>query len=421
MPRRIVICCDGTGNEIKQNESNVLKFYRVLKESDDQIGFYDPGVGTISNSGAWARWKNKAKGVFGLATGYGLDGNVLDAYRFLLRHYEDGDQIYLLGFSRGAHTVRVLAGFINMVGLLHPHQEHLASYALAAYKQASTAGFEFAWQVQEVLATRRVTIRFMGCWDTVASVIVPRADRFYLPSLESLPYTHQNPCVHTFRQACAIDERRRMFRLARWLEEIEDDDTGEKSKPKFKTHPFVEDDKADDQDIKQVWFAGVHADIGGGYPEQESGAAKFALGWMVDEAKEHGLEFRERMVKHLVRGQTPSNTREGSKRDYVAPSAVAALHNSMTWAWKPLEYLPKRWKWHDNPEKKKKSGVYFPLKQTRFIPDDAIIHASVLDRHKLDPDYAPPNLPKGWRDNLTPTDPDPAPANAQTEPTSQNT
>ena len=118
MPRRIVICCDGTGNEIKQNESNVLKFYRVLKESDDQIGFYDPGVGTISNSGAWARWKNKAKGVFGLATGYGLDGNVLDAYRFLLRHYEDGDQIYLLGFSRGAHTVRVLAGFINMVGLL---------------------------------------------------------------------------------------------------------------------------------------------------------------------------------------------------------------------------------------------------------------------------------------------------------------
>ena len=152
--------------------------------------------------------------------------------------------------------------------------------------------------------------------------------------------------------------------------------------------------------MKQVWFAGVHADIGGGYPEQESGAAKFPLGWMVDEARDQGLVFRETMVKRLVKGETPKNVAEGSKRDYVAPSAVAALHNSMTWAWKPLEYFPKRWKWHSNPEKKGKSGVYIPKKEPRFIPEDARIHYSVLDRHNLDPDYAPPNLPTGWRENL---------------------
>ncbi len=393
MPKKLVICCDGTGNEIKENQSNVLKFYRVLKESPDQIGFYDPGVGTISNSGAWARFKNRAKGVFGLATGHGLDNNVLDAYRFLIRNYDhaenpdDCDQIYLLGFSRGAHTVRVLAGFINMVGLLHPHQEHLAAYALTAYKQSSTKDeFDIAWRVQEVLETRRLTIRFVGCWDTVASVIVPRAGPFLLPSLESLPYTHVNSSVQVFRQACAIDERRRMFRLSRWND------------PQFfKTNPFLDDDKADAQDIRQVWFAGVHGDVGGGYPEKDSGTAKYPLEWMVEEAKAQGLVFRDKMVKRLVRGETPSNTKPGSKRDYAKPSPTAKLHNSMIPAWIPLEYIPKRNRWHDDPAKREKRGFYLPLKERRYVPEGAIIHPSVLERHQLDPDYDPPNLPKGWQ------------------------
>lgn len=389
--KRIVICCDGTGNEIKENQSNVLKFYRVLKESDDQIGFYDPGVGTISNSGAWSRFKHRLKGIFGLATGYGLDGNVLDAYRFLIRHYEDGDEIYLFGFSRGAHTVRVLAGFINMVGLLHAHQDHLCSYALTAYKQSGNKDdFDMAWRVQEVLDTRRVTIRFMGCWDTVASVIVPRPDRMYLPSLEALPYTQKNPCVRVFRHACAIDERRRMFRLSRWEE------------PQlFKTNPFVKDDEAEDQDIQQVWFAGVHGDIGSGYPEQDSGAAKYPLAWMVDEASAHGLEFRDTMVKRLVHGDNPSNVEEGSKRDYSAPSVTAMLHDSMTLWWKPLEYLPKRNKWHDDPVKRVKTGFYFPLKEPRYLPADATIHPSVRDRIDLNSGYDPDNLPDGWEDQFS--------------------
>ncbi len=381
--KKIVICCDGTGNEIRENQSNVLKFYRVLKESDDQIGFYDPGVGTISNSGAWSRFKNQIKGVFGLATGYGLDANVLDAYRFLIRHYQDGDEIYLFGFSRGAHTVRVLAGFLNMVGLLHTHQEHLCSYALTAYKQSGAKDeFDLAWRVQEVLDTRRITIRFMGCWDTVASVIVPRPDRMYLPSLEALPYTQTNPCVRVFRHACAIDERRRMFRLSRW----------EEPQP-FKSNPFVKDDDAAAQDIRQVWFSGVHSDIGGGYPEPESGSAKYPLGWMVDEARAHGLVFRETMVKRLVKGENPANVQTGSKRDYAPPTVHANLHDSMSVWWKLLEYLPKRKKWHDDPQVRKQGGFYLPLKEPRRIPPDAIIHPSVRERIDLQAGYAPGNLP----------------------------
>lgn len=383
MPKKIIICCDGTGNEIKENQSNVLKFYRVLKEDKTQIAFYDPGIGTISNSGSWSTFKNKAKGVFGLATGYGLDKNVLDAYRFLVAHYKVGDDVYLFGFSRGAYTARVLAGFINLVGVLKPHQMHLSEYALTAYKQAQRKeDFRIGWRVQEVLDSIPITIRFMGCWDTVGSVIVPRPDRFYVPSLEALPYTDENPCVQTFRHAIAIDERRRMFRVSRW-----------KEPQLFKTNPFVKDDKAKQQDIKQVWFSGVHSDVGGGYPEEYSGTAKFPLGWMVDEAKQHGLVFREVMVKRLVQGKNPKN----STRNYSAPSPTSKLHDSMNWAWKILEYLPKNKKRHDNPNEAKSGGAYIPNSEPRYIPEGAQIHPSVWQRFdaedgakKYDPDNLPP-------------------------------
>lgn len=384
MPRKIIICCDGTGNEIRENESNVLKFYRVLKESASQIAFYDPGVGTISDSGAWAAFKNKAKGVFGLATGYGLDENVLDAYAFLVDHYKPKDEIWLFGFSRGAHTVRVLAGFINLVGVLKAHQRHLGPYALTSYKQAAGDGeenYRTAWRVQEVLDTHRPTIRFMGCWDTVGSVIVPRPDRMYVwPSMEVLPFTQANPCVQVFRHAIAIDERRRMFRLSRWDE------------PQlFKPVPYLKDDHKDvvPQDVKQVWFAGVHSDIGGGYPEDESALAKIPLGWMVGEAREHGLQFRDRLVKYLVDGDKPDN----HPRDYTAPDPAADQHDSMNPAWRLLEVLPKRSKWRDDPEKRGGLGAYLPFAERRWIPPDAQIHPSVWQRVDARKDYKPKNLP----------------------------
>lgn len=382
MARNIVILCDGTGNEIAENQSNVLKFYRVLKKDDEQLAFYDPGIGTISDSNAWSVFRSRAKGVFGLLTGYGLDANILDAYRFLARAYREGDAVYLFGFSRGAHTVRVLAGFIHMVGLLQPHQLHLAGYALTAYKRSSRRDdFGIAWRVQEVLDSRRITIRFLGCWDTVASVIVPRPDRLYIPSLETLPYTLQNPSVQAFRQAIAVDERRRMFRLSPWREP-----------QKFKTNPFVSDEDAADQDISQVWFAGVHADIGGGYRESESGAAKLPLAWMVEQGRAHGLVYRETMVDRLVYGRNP----QGSSRHYVAPDPHAPLHQSMNAAWRVLEYLPKRARHREWPGRRIVAGFYLPRGEPRFIAADAAIDPSVRERQRTRPGeapYAPVNLP----------------------------
>ncbi len=378
MPKSIVICCDGTGNEIKEKQTNVLKFYRILERDDSQVVFYDPGVGTISDSSPWAVFKNRVKGVFGLATGYGLDNNVLDAYRFIIRTYEEGDDIYLFGFSRGAYTVRVLAGFMHLVGLLHPNQEHLSGYALTAYKQASTQDdFTIAWRVQDVLRVRHVPIRFMGCWDTVGSVIIPRPDRMYIPSIETLPYTVTNPSVKAFRHAMAIDERRRMFRLTHWVEP-----------QKYKSNPFQKTEDAEDQDIKQVWFAGVHADIGGGYLEEESALAKYPLKWMMEEGENHGLRFRKEMVKRLVLGQNPT----GSTRQYAAPDPKGKLHNSMTFLWKIPEILPKsvsRREWPDRPSFLK---LYLPFCEPRPILETARIDPSVAARQNEVPDYNPINL-----------------------------
>lgn len=378
MARNIIICCDGTGNEIKENQSNVLKFFRALERDDKQVTFYDPGVGTISDTSAWARFKYRVKGVFGLMTGYGLDANVLDAYQFLIQRYQDGDQIYLFGFSRGAYTVRVLAGFLNMVGLLEPEQENLSGYALTAYKQASNKDdLSIAWRFQRVLATRRVTIRLMGCWDTVGSVIVPRPDRFLIPSLESLPYTLTNPSVQAFRHAMAIDERRRMFRVSRWNEP-----------QKFKVNPFIPDDSAEEQDIKQVWFSGVHSDIGGGYTEDESGAAKIPLQWMVDEAREQGVLFKQEMINRLVLGEQ----RKGSKRRYVGPDPEADLHDSMNWAWNILEWVPKKIKYKEWSDRSSILGHYLPRSEPRFVPKDAAIDSSVWTRRNGRSAYDPINL-----------------------------
>ena len=140
--RNIIICCDGTGNEISENISNVLKLYRCLRKTEKtqprQLVFYDPGVGTLERPDPWHKLKQDFNAILGLATGYGLDDNVLAAYSFLVHHWQKDDQIYLFGFSRGAYTVRVLAGLIHKIGLITPEQVNIAGSGLIAYKQFSS-------------------------------------------------------------------------------------------------------------------------------------------------------------------------------------------------------------------------------------------------------------------------------------------
>jgi uncharacterized protein (DUF2235 family) len=249
-----------------------LKLYRVLRKTSrtqpPQVVFYDPGVGTLARPDPWTKLKQDTITVLGLATGYGLDDNVLAAYRFLISNYEDGDAIYLFGFSRGAYAVRMLAGLIHKVGLPAPQQQNLAGAALTAYKQSvehetvaratpdssdeeedqapgPRSQDDRAAQFARIVSVKWPTIAFLGVWDTVATVIVPRPDRFYTFSLQELPHTRHNPSVRVFRQAIALDERRRMFRLHPWaVAQI------------FMHNLFSKTNNSEPQDAQQVWFAG---------------------------------------------------------------------------------------------------------------------------------------------------------------------
>src|ERR1700688_3079699 len=161
MPKDIVICCDGTGNEINSTISNVLKLFRVLEKDANQRVYYHPGVGTIGLQSTWERLKQEAYGVFSLATGAGLDEDTLAAYRFLCEIWQQGDRVWLFGFSRGAYIVRVLAAFIHTMGLLPPDQIDLAGYAFSTYKKSSSdaggadgshdnSGLEEAWHFSRI-------------------------------------------------------------------------------------------------------------------------------------------------------------------------------------------------------------------------------------------------------------------------------
>jgi uncharacterized protein (DUF2235 family) len=380
MSKNIVICCDGTGNEVEGNLSNVLKLFRIAQKNAGQRIYYSPGIGTIGSTDNWTKLKQNTKSVFELATGYGLDSEILGAYHFICEQFDLDDSIFLFGFSRGAYTVRALAGFIHMIGLLPPDQLNVSSYALTAYKRSSEANdFSIAWNFSRIVGSRQATIKFVGVWDTVASVLVPRPDRV-IPSLLTLPYTRMNRSVEVFRHAMAIDERRRMFRLNRWVD----------PQP-FVANSFDLTAPKVDQDIKQVWFAGSHSDVGGGYPETESGLSKFPLAWMIDEAVAHGLKINVAMRNNLVLGRP----RAGGKNVYVAPNAHADVHPSLTPAWQTLEYLPKSMKWNEWP-RPSLLGWYIPNGEPRRIEDPAVkprIHKSVIEHKTSIPDYDPVNLP----------------------------
>lgn len=398
--KNIVVCLDGTGNQIEENISNVLKLYRALDKpigaEANQIVFYDQGVGTIGQTNTWGVLRQKFTAVWGLATGLGLDDNVLRAYDFIVRHFreervkgEDGqtrtvrDRICIFGYSRGAHTARVLAAFIHNIGILKPEQLHLSGAALTAYKRANanTGDGEIA-EFRRITQTNSHAVHFLGLWDTVSSMIIPKPGRLLMPSVENLKNTSDNPGVRVCRHAMSIDEARYMFRVDAWKEGQE-----------FKPNPYLPE-KVADQDCEQVWFAGHHGDIGGGDVRQTSGMSQFALCWMIREAMKNDLLFNTRMVDYVAMGVPYTSTTEYL---YPEPDHTAPLHGARKSAWAVLEYIPKLKRFREKSKSGKKRaaafGFYLPKWEPRFIPEGARIHAAAIRRRAELESYAPVNFP----------------------------
>lgn len=355
MPKNIIVCLDGTGNEFGDENSNVIKLYNAIEKGGSQVSYYHPGLGTRGAPNALtkiAKWWTK---LLGLAFGYGLADNLAAAYSFLMNEYRTGDRVFIFGFSRGAYTARALCGMLHMFGLLRHYEEVLIPYMIRMMRDWNDKRmFRIAGQFKKTFS-RECKPHFVGLWDTVSSV-----GWIYNPI--KVPYTAKNKDIAIGRHAVAIDERRCFYRQNLW--------------------PAANAG----QDLQQFWFAGVHSDIGGGYREEESGLSKITLQWMIEEARQAGLLFHYFKVQRIL-GKTDSR--------FTIPDAAADSHKSLHGAWWILEYWPKRYAVRSRGTDGQWSRRWkIPMGESRWIRPGSKIHESVYERMQRLPEYRPQNLPQ---------------------------
>ncbi|MCH8097315.1 MAG: DUF2235 domain-containing protein [Proteobacteria bacterium] len=371
MSKNIILFSDGTGNKGGHGaDTNVFLLFNAVNIHDadePQISFYDDGVGTSKN-----RYLRAISGAFG----FGFMANVRDLYEYLARYYEPGDdnkpgdKVFLFGFSRGAATIRAFAGMIQECGLLDIKNpacqkdgkfdevkfQQQIDLEMEAYKKIKTnKSLASTFRARSVKHSQSapdgaLKIEMIGVWDTVSALGFPKdwslAFDWIFKALDKLTdslfphnfYNYQlNKNVEYVYHALAIDDERRTFRPRVWNED--DDD-----RPKR---------------IEQVWFAGVHSNVGGGYPR--AGISMVALDWMMERAVERGVRLNKG-VHDEVRASANVDGR---------------LYDSRSGAAIYYRYGPRD-----------------ITKLCKHIPDPVKIHDSVIDRiTKGTSRYAPRSIP----------------------------
>ncbi len=397
MARRIILLSDGTGNSAsKVWRTNVWRTFESLDLSDsDQVAFYDDGVGTSSF---------KPLAIIGGAFGYGLKRNVIDLYKFVCRNYRSAsdygreqqgnlpgehhfkdDEIYGFGFSRGAFTIRIVVGLIADQGLVgYATEQELDRKAAEAYRAYRAKHFHSVWGIERIgRAVRSIfvsavhdeterpvrSIRFLGLWDTVAAYGLPvdewtRGISKWIWPLE-LPGRQLNGKVERACHAVCLDDERTTFQPVLWDESLQPD-------------PPTDSWPTELQRISQVWFAGVHSNVGGGYPDDS--LAQVPLTWMMHEAEKTGLKFKQPPKAELDAVSVVESASDKDGRLYNSRSGVGGYYR----------YGPR--KVHD----------LCHMKLSRN-PDDKVeidlpkIHESVFGRIEVGAHlYAPIGLPREY-------------------------
>ena len=333
--KRIVICADGTWNRPEQDlkkdfPTNVLKFSRAVTPLAQgnivQTVFYDWGIGSYHSS------------IAGGALGAGLDKNIKDCYRFIVHNYEIGDELYFFGFSRGAYTVRSLCGFINNCSILKKKKANLITAAFDLYKNSKyyvSHPISVQFRKENSLSDK-TPIKFVGVWDTVGAMGLPTSIFGFIKP-KNLFYDNKiGSIIQTARHALSIDELRKDFEPTIWQQ-----------------------DSQNKVDLKQVWFAGVHSDVGGSYQPDKNGRtlAEIPMLWIKKEAEKQNLVFQD----HLN----------------VKTDPLSSKHNEQKKFYKLL-------------------GEH----QREILPNTPV-HHSVKIRYEKDSSYRPPNLVRyvdkyGW-------------------------
>lgn len=341
--RNVVICADGTGNTYIGRPSNVARLVELLAMDDPrrQAIAYDQGIGTDSKS--WKALKHRAtvepslrhltvlpgphESVFppatywnlvrGLSVGAGLRENVGQMYDWLANQFESGhDRVYLFGFSRGAFTVRALAGLLFRCGLSAEAGAFDAAWRLFEPMQADRAAVD---AFRRTSRARTCTVHFLGLWDTVKSYGGLR------PVM--LPHLRHNPIVRTVCHALALDERRGWFDATSWGWLDHDRGLDATSTDGFAASRLDADAKEAlaRQVINEVWFSGTHSDVGGGNGNETT--SNIPLAWMLAEAVHAGVDLSDAGVRFLE-----------SQAGTQAPTVT----DSGTWWWRLLERVPRR-------------------------------------------------------------------------------
>lgn len=331
MSKKIIICCDGTGNEYGRNNTNVVHLYELLVRDQEQFAFYDPGVGTFSFLGR--NLGRKVGILLGKVFGTGLQQNIEDCYLYLMDRYEPGDKVFLFGFSRGAFTARALAGMLNKCGLLQKGSRNLIPYASKIYNATNNKDIADGFKATYCHECKPY---FIGVWDTVGSLGWFVGKKFFDATL--------NHDLNFGYQAVAIDEKRKKFPISLWDESKKDDG----------------------QIIEQVWFAGVHSDVGGWYDERD--LSDITLKWMIEKAEAAEIKLKP-------------GWKAGLK-----PNPLGVIHESRTGFWR----------------------IWRPAR--REIPDGALIHQSVIERKNAEKYNYSPKLPEKFIPIPTP------PRDPQTDP-----
>ncbi len=335
----IIICADGTWNKPEEDVStdfptNILKTARAITPHHNGINqhvFYDWGLGSYHS------------GITAGISGKGIHKNILDGYRYIVQNYSNGDNIYLFGFSRGAYTVRALSGLINNCGILKRENARLISSAWKIFKNPSTENHpkgENAKSFREEFCHDSNTIHFIGVYDTVGSLGIPFSLMGLFDADDEFYDTKMGSNISVSRHALAIDEERKDFEPTVWT-------------PRSSV------------DLKQVWFAGSHSDVGGSYPPDENKnlVSDVPLFWILNEAKHAGLNIEPYIINSLSKGRDRGKLNKSKKHIFRLRSSI---HRELIIKDKPT-----------------------------------FIHISVKNRYQSDENYRPPQLKKlveneGW-------------------------
>ncbi|CAZ83263.1 unnamed protein product [Tuber melanosporum] len=396
---RLVLCFDGTGNKFTgdTSDTNIVKIYQLLdRGTKGQFHYYQPGIGTYVTGTSsftpklWSRFTNYITQTLDEALGTSFADHVVSGYKFIMRYYTPGDDIYILGFSRGAYTARFLAQMVQTIGLLSRGNEEMINFAWDTYAKYEQRGTDtdhkaeaFMEIFRDTFCRKDVTIRFLGLFDSVNSV-----GSFEIPGMRrSFDNISIPPAIHV-RHAVSIDERRAKFK------------------------PALFDDRRG-HDIKEVWFPGNHGDVGGGWVPGSDGhlLSDIPLAWMINEMK--NLPDVEKPLVWLEgAGNIPHH--DPVQSPHVARTAVLGkIHDALGFAkgfslgnvfgWWLIEWIPIFSRRELEDDKWVSRRVPPNGGEPRDLPSGALIHPTAHVRELEDPNYRPKNT--NYRSAISPGQP----------------